>query len=360
VRLEDLQVGIVGPGTIGTRHIEALRRLGINVAGVAASSLESARRHAHALGIERAYVSADELIHSNELDVVHICTPNGSHRTLCLTAIAAKKPFVCEKPLATSLRDAREIEAAASRSGVFGAVCYNHRYWPMIHFLRRSRADGELGQVHLVHGGFLLEEVLRISDEDHWMFDLERMGPSLTLADVGVHWWDLVEFTTGHKVSEAFCSKLSVRKPLVVESEDTAAILLRLDDGALASGVVCQAAAGYANLLWIELVGDAASARWTIERADELEIRRLATFKMVVERGSTPTAAILPPGSLPHVQPQGLNDAFCDLIRDIYSGILDHSLAGTFPTLHEGVHGLAVLQALLNSAREGCWMPVED
>ncbi len=355
-----LRAGIVGPGDIGSRHIDALRRLGIAVAGVADYSSESALLAAKDLDIERAFASPEELIQSDDVDVIHICTPNSFHRVFCLAAIDAGKAFICEKPLATTLHDAREIEVAAARARVSGAVCFNYRYYPMVRHLRQVRANGRIGTVHLVHGGYLLEEALQLSDEGNWRLDPKLMGPSFTLADVGVHWWDLVEFTSGQTVREVVCLRRSVRKPAVPESEDTAVILMRLDNGGLASGVICQAAPGYGNTIWIELTGDAASARWSIQHANELVLGDLGGDTTVVQRGAgSAQSAVVTPGSLPYGQPEGHDEAFRDMMRDIYSGFRASARNPTYPTLREAVHGLAVLEALVRSAEERRWVPVE-
>lgn len=344
---------------MGSRHVDALRRLGVVVAGVADWSSEIARQSADRLGIDRVFDSPEELIRSDDVDVVHICTPNSSHKMFCLAAIDAQKAFVCEKPLATTLHEAREIETAAARSRVFGAVCFNYRYYPMVRFLRQSRVTGDLGDVHLVHGEFLLEEVLMLADDGHWILDPGVMGPSLTLADVGVHWWDLVEFTTGQAVREVMCLKRSVRRPAVPESEDAAAILLRLENGAFASGVMCQAAPGYGNSISIELIGTAASARWSIDNANELSVRRLGGDKTVVRRGTGSAHLSTLPGSLPPGQPEGHDEAVRDLMRDIYSGIEGDTRGSSYPTLSDAVRGLAVLEALLCSAEGRRWVSVE-
>src|ERR671910_439607 len=95
-----LRVGIAGTGFIGGVHARSARLAGAQIAGVSASSPQSAQRAAERLGAERAYATSEELVQSDAVDVVHICTPNHLHAPLAELALAAGKHVVCEKPLA--------------------------------------------------------------------------------------------------------------------------------------------------------------------------------------------------------------------------------------------------------------------
>src|ERR1044072_9392619 len=110
----ELRVGIAGAGFIGAVHARSARQAGAHLAGVAASSLQSAQRAAQALGAERAFATAEELVESPEIDVVHICTPNHLHLPLAQAALSAGKHVVCEKPLALDAAGAQRLVDAAA------------------------------------------------------------------------------------------------------------------------------------------------------------------------------------------------------------------------------------------------------
>src|ERR671913_547957 len=95
-----LRIAVAGTGFIGRVHARSARLAGAELAGVAASSPESAERAAAELGAARAFASADELVTADGIDVVHLCTPNHLHEPLALAALAAGKHVVCEKPVA--------------------------------------------------------------------------------------------------------------------------------------------------------------------------------------------------------------------------------------------------------------------
>src|SRR6478735_8750396 len=124
----ELRVGIVGTGFIGRVHARAARVAGAQLAGVASSSPERAAVARREFGAESGYDSAEALIASEAIDVVHVCTPNHLHVPLARAAIAAGKHVVCEKPVALDSGAAAELAAAAAAAGVVVTVPFVYRY----------------------------------------------------------------------------------------------------------------------------------------------------------------------------------------------------------------------------------------
>src|SRR5215207_3947399 len=104
-----LRAGIIGTGFMGSVHAHAVRAAGSEVTAVAGSSQASGEAAAAGLGARTAAASPEALIGRDDVDVVHICTPNATHADLARKAIAAGKAVVCEKPLATSVEDAHDL-----------------------------------------------------------------------------------------------------------------------------------------------------------------------------------------------------------------------------------------------------------
>ncbi|MGH8080656.1 MAG: Gfo/Idh/MocA family protein, partial [Lysobacter sp.] len=178
--MKRLRAGLVGAGFIGPWHIDAIRRLGhVEVAAIAGSSLASAQARADELGIAQAYGDWRELIEDPLIDVVHIATPNHLHHPIALAAIANGKHVVCDKPLADTVEQARELLAAARAAGVFHAVTFNYRGNPLVQQARIAIAEGQIGRPHLVHGQYLQDWLLRDSD---WSWRLEPDQPGASLA----------------------------------------------------------------------------------------------------------------------------------------------------------------------------------
>ena len=128
---------------MGSVHAHAVRAAGGEVIAVAGSSQASAEAAASVLGARTAAESPEALITRADVDVIHICTPNATHADLARKAIAAGKPVVCEKPLATSVEDARELTDLAHRAGVVTGVPFVYRFYPAVREARDRILRGE-------------------------------------------------------------------------------------------------------------------------------------------------------------------------------------------------------------------------
>src|SRR4051812_4985167 len=195
-----MRSGIIGGGFIGGVHAYAVRAAGGVLAHIAGASLEHATEAARRLGAEHASASAEELIDADDVDVVHICTPNALHVPQAEAAIAAGKHVICEKPLATDPGDARRLVEAATAAGVVAAVPFVYRFYPSVREARERIDAGEAGPLWLLHGSYL-QDWLAGSDATNWRVDPKQGGASRAFGDIGVHWGDLIGFTTGHPVT---------------------------------------------------------------------------------------------------------------------------------------------------------------
>ncbi len=195
-----IRAGIVGVGFMGTVHARAVRRAGGVVSRIVGSSPESSRAGAERIGAEFAAESVEELLAADDVDVVHVCTPNATHAPLVRAAIAAGKHVICEKPLAVDAAEAAELVALAAEAGVTATVPFVYRFYPTVREARSRVADGTAGPVRLLHGSYLQDWLVEDTD-DNWRVDAAAGGASRAFADIGVHWCDLVEFVSGHRIT---------------------------------------------------------------------------------------------------------------------------------------------------------------
>src|SRR3954469_9842363 len=163
----EVRVAIAGTGFIGAVHARSARLAGARLVGVSASSPERGILAAAALGAERSFTSAEELVEAPDVDVVHICTPNHLHLPLAEAALAAGKHVICEKPLATDLAGARRLVDAAASAGTAAAVPFVYRYYPTVREARDRVRSGATGPVRLVHGTYL-QDWLTDPEDDNW------------------------------------------------------------------------------------------------------------------------------------------------------------------------------------------------
>jgi predicted dehydrogenase len=380
-------MGLVGPGFVGAHHLDAVRRLGfVDVIGVAASNVESARRKADALGISKAYGSYQELIADPAVHVVHNTTPNYLHGPVITAAAAAGKHIISDKPLATSADEARSLWHAARDAGVIHAVTFNYRGNPMVQQAREMIASGEIGPVHFVQGSYLQDWLLESTDFS-WRLEPDKGGPSSAIGDIGSHWCDLATHITGRRIDAVLADLTTVvptrRRPAAsreafagkgadastefsVQSEDLATVLLRFEGGMKGTFTVGQVCAGHKNDLVLEVSGGSGSLRWRQEQQNELWIGRRPTASEVLPKDPQllgPVARRY--AHLPGGHQEGWSDAFCNVLRDVYETIgAGGGAAGmgrppAFATFEDGYRSACVVDAILKSHRAGAaWTPV--
>lgn len=377
-------MGLVGPGFVGTHHIDAVRRLGFaDVVAVAASSDASAAEKARALGVPRAYGSFEALAADPDVHVVHVTTPNALHGAVIDAALSHSKHVVCDKPLATTPGEARRLRDAAAAAGVIHAVTFNYRGNPMVQQARAIVAAGGVGPVHLIHGAYLQDWLLEDTDYS-WRLDPEQ-GESSAIADIGSHWCDLAQHVSGQRIEAVLASLRTVVTTRIrpgqatqafataggggtrvrIASEDLGTVLLRFSGGATGVVTVGQVCAGHKNDCWLEVCGSTGSLRWAQEQQNQLWIgaRHVANSVMAKDPSLASEDArryIRLPGG----HQEGWADAFANVVRDIYTAITDPGTAGgprpALATFDDGYASACLVDAVLRSHRGGgVWTEVE-
>ena len=372
-----LQAAIAGTGFIGRVHARSLRLAGAELAGVAASSPESAAAAAAELGAGRAFDSADELVRDPGIDVVHICTPNHLHLPLTEAALAAGKHVICEKPLAVDASGAQRLAEAASESGLQAAVPFVYRYYPTVREARERVRTGRLGALHLLHGTYLQDWLLR-PDDTNWRVDGELGGASRAFADIGSHWCDLTEFVSGHRITRLSARLLTTVPERVgdpsrrafgsgdksgdarpVTTEDAALVQFETDSGALGSVVISQVSAGRKNRLWLELDGSNGAVAFDQEHPEELWHGTREALELLRRDPTELSAPAARYATLPAGHPQGYADCFDAFVADVYEAIRGGGLPEGTPTFADGLRAALITDAVLASARDGQWVDVQ-
>jgi predicted dehydrogenase len=336
-----MRAAIVGTGFIARVHAIALRAIGVEVAAVAGSS----REKAEAFGEGAAYGDLSELLEHERVDALHVCTPNDVHAEQALAALGKGIPVVCEKPLAVSTEQARQLIAAAE--GIVNATCYHVRGYPLVEEMRARVATGTLGELSFVHGRYLCDDIL--FPASGWRVDPARSGPSYVVGDLGTHWLDLAEHVTGRTLVALLADFRSFSGgPL----EDYASLLLRYSGGAVGSLVLSAGAAGRKNQLLFECEGTAGGFSWDQERPTEL-LHRIsdAPAQLVVKDPLTNVDGSL--SRYPAGHGEGYGGAFRNLFENVYAAIAGRDHA-PFPTFRDGARGVAAVEAAV--ASRGSWV----
>jgi len=349
------RAAIVGAGFIGAVHAHAVRAAGGVVAATVGRTPETTARAVAALGAERGVGSMDELAAAADVDVVHICTPNSTHAEMAEAVIAAGKPVICEKPLATSVEDAQWLTDHAAGADVIACVPFVYRFYPAVREARARIAAGESGPLWLLHGSYL-QDWLATADATNWRVDPALGGASRAFGDIGVHWCDLMEFTTGHRIVR-LAARMSSAFPGRGGTEDGAVVVFETDRGASGSVVVSQVSPGRKNRLWFSFDGQEASYSFDQEQPDSLWVGGTAVNRVVMRGPDTFSDAAAAYARLPAGHPQGYQDAFTAFVADVYATVAGRKPDG-LPTFADGLRAAVLTQAVMTAAAEQNWVEV--
>jgi len=179
-----LKAAVFGTGFVGRVHLEGIRRLGfVQVYAIGESQKEKARRLGEEFHVEKTASDYHQILDDPEVDVVHVCTPNGLHFQMVTDALKAGKHVICEKPLSTSVENAEKLAALAKEKNLRNCTFHNLRFYPIVQQMRRMREAGELGEILVVQGTYSQDWLLYDTDWN-WRIDSKANGPSRCMADI--------------------------------------------------------------------------------------------------------------------------------------------------------------------------------
>jgi len=381
-----IRLGMVGGGEgafIGAIHRIAARlddRYEL-VAGALSASSDKAIRSAAAIGLasDRSYpdfrtMAQAEAARSDGIEAVAIVTPNHMHAPVADAFLDAGVHVVCDKPLTTTLEEARRLRDKARTSGLIFAVTYNYSGYPLVRHARAMVQGGELGAIRIVQVEYPQEwlayplEATGQKQAD-WRTDPARAGAGGCVGDIGTHAYQLAHFVIG-MMPEQILAETTIFVP-GRRVDDNVQILLRYGNGARGALWASQVAPGNDNGLRLRIFGEKGGLDWRQEEPNHLVWSPLGEAPRLIRRGATSVNAAgqrvsrTPPG-----HPEGYLEAFATIYTEVATAIvagrstsLVASLADpalTFPTIEDGFAGVAMVDAVLrSSAAGGVWVPIE-
>jgi predicted dehydrogenase len=382
VNRASIGAAVIGTGFIGTVHVEALRRIGVNVLGVLGSTPERGAARADALGVPTAYPSLEALLADDRVRVVHVTSPNDLHVSQTEAVLRAGKHVVCEKPLAMTAEASAGLVALAAETGLVNVTNFNIRYYPLNQHARALVADGGLGEVRLVTGRYFQDWLLLDSDWN-WRLQPDRGGALRAVGDIGSHWLDLMTYVTGQHVAsvmadlttfigtrreptgpvETFSTDRSAETVVRdISTEDTATILLRFEGGARGAVSISQISPGRKNSLVYEVDGSDGAWAWDSEQPDQAWIgHRERPNEILIRNPALMNASGQAAAALPGGHVEGFFDTFCAHFRAVYDDVVAGrpSSSPGYPTFADGHDEMLVGEAIARSAREGRWVDVD-
>jgi predicted dehydrogenase len=384
---ETINVGLVGYKFMGKAHSNAYRQVAHFFPDVALRpqltalcGRDEAGVRAAAAQFGWAEVESDwrALVARPDIGLIDISTPGDSHAPIAIAAAESGKHLFCEKPLANTLAEARQMRDAVERAGVVGMVNFNYRRVPAVQLAKRLIDDGRLGTIYHWRAVYLQDWIMDPNFPLVWRLQKDKAG-SGTLGDLGAHSVDLARMLVGEisavtGITETFIKQ----RPLEGSSDaalgakagegmgevtvdDAALFLARFQNGAVGSFEVTRFAKGRANYNSFEINGSKGSLRFNLERMNELELlleddqADVAGFRTVlVSNGAVHPYwnAWWPAGHI-----IGWEHTFTHGVYDLLNGIAARQSPA--PTFDDGLRCQAVLEAVERSAGSKQWVEPE-
>ena len=373
-----VRLGMVGGGEgafIGAVHRIAARLDDhyALVAGALSSTADKSLRSGAAIGLERSYpdyetMAREEAARPDGIEAVAIVTPNDQHAPAAEAFLKAGIHVICDKPVTTTLKDAKRLKALAQKHGRIFAVTHNYTGYPMVRHARRLVADGALGTLRVVQVEYAQEwltERLESTGQKQagWRSDPKRSGAGGCIGDIGTHAYNLADFITGLAVESLSAEVSSFVKGRVLD--DNVQVQLRYAGGARGSLWASQVAPGNENGLRIRVYGSKGGLEWLQEHPNQLRFSPFGQPTQIISRGTpaaSPDAARV--SRVPSGHPEGYLEGFANLYAEIAAAIraarpgkkqrLDKAV--TFPTIDDGIKGMVFIEtALKSSAKDGRW-----
>jgi predicted dehydrogenase len=343
------------------------------VGGVFSARHEVGRQFAVALALdpERAYSDVDTLIEAEtrrpadeRMSLVTVATPNYLHSAMALKLVQAGFHVICEKPVTTTVAEALQLASAVEQSNRVFAVAHTYTGYPMVRQLRSMIAQGAIGAVQKVHAQYYQGWINPVIHDPSrwstvWRLDPALGGRSCCIGDIGIHAFNLIEYTTGLTVERVLADTDTLNPANRLDVDGSA--LLRFSNGVKGVVLASQIATGEDNNLQIAVYGRSGALKWAQEQPGRLEYLREGEPAATLTPGhayNSPearAASKLPPG-----HPEGLIDAMGNIYRGVVRRLryLD-SPPGEFPDIDAGVRGMRFVEGVLRSASaDGRWVEI--
>ena len=384
---KDLNVGLIGYKFMGKAHSNAYSRIGMffepsrNIVKKAICGRDESwvRESAEKFGWQSYETAWEKLTARGDIDIIDITAPSNFHKEAAIAAAENKKHVFCEKPLALTAGDAREILAAVEKNGVKHQIGFNYRFAPAIVLAKKLIDDGKLGQIYHFRGVYLQDFIIDPSFPLVWRLDKSVAG-SGSHGDLGAHVIDMARFLVGDFKRVSGLQKTFIKKRPIVEKmtglsgkasenarygdvtvDDATLFITEFENGALGTFEATRFAAGHKNDLAFEINGSKGSVKFDLLRINELtyfsadDEPGLQGFRNIqVTEDIHPYAGNWWPAG--HVL--GYEHTFVHELYEFCESVATGKK--TSPDFYDGMKCCQVLDAVEKSASEGCWVNVSE
>ena len=378
--MSKIRLGVLGGGgdsLIGVLHRVAsfmYDRYEI-VGGVFNPDYEENLKFAEQIGIntERVYRDFDEFIElesakplSERMEAVSVLTPNFLHYPMAKKLLENGFNVICEKPLTTSLAEAKELEALQKKNNAIFAVTYTYTGYPMVREMKNMIANGVIGEIHKVDLQYYqgwINPVIHDKEKRSqvWRLDPKKAGISSCIGDIGTHIFNMVEYVTGMEVKELLSdlNTLYDDNPLDIDGS----ILIRMSDKVKGLLRASQIATGDENNITVAIYGRNGALKWEQENPNYLYFLKDEEPRRLIKPGNVYNTDVSLDGTkLPAGHPEGIFDAMGNIYKGVAKALRsEKSFDGEFPTIYEGVRGMMFIEKVVESNKKGnVWISMEN
>ncbi|WP_377189145.1 Gfo/Idh/MocA family protein [Ruegeria meonggei] len=372
-----IRLGMVGGGNdafIGGVHRIAARlddKFEL-VAGALSSTPEKSRESGEALALARVYddfkqMAIREARLNSGIEAVSIVTPNHMHYAAAREFLKRGIHVICDKPLTSTLRDAKKLVKAAESADALFILTHNYTGYPMVRQAREMIANGKIGKIRVVQVEYPQDWLTEQQDfkQAEWRTDPERSGAGGSTGDIGTHAYNLACFVTGLQ-AESLAADLQAFVP-GRQVDDNAHVLLRFDGGARGMLWSSQVAPGNENALRLRVYGEKGGLEWAQEDPNYLWFTPYGEPKRLITRnGSGAGEAANRLSRVPPGHPEGYLEGFANIYSEAAEAIrafrtsASPETAVMYPTIQDGLNGVKFVAACVqSSARNAAWVTLD-
>ncbi len=300
------------------------------------------------------------------IQVCSVLTPNFLHFPMAKKLLDNGFHVICEKPMTTTLKEAKILQEAHEKAGTVFALTHTYTGYPMVRQMREMIKAGALGKIHKVDARYYqgwINTIIHDKDKRNsvWRLDPKKAGISSCMGDIGVHAFNMVEYTTGLQVKSLLCDFNYLYEDNQMDVDGT--VLIRM--GAHVKGVIrgSQVATGEENGLAIAIYGEKGAFRWEQEKPNFLYKMSDTEPTQVYKPGHAYNSKLSLDGTkLPAGHPEGIFDSMANIYLGVAKAIRGEKYNdGEFPTMTDGVRGMDFIEATVKSHKDGnTWVALED
>ena len=364
-----IRLGMVGGGNdafIGGVHRIASRiddRYEL-LAGALSSTPEKSQASGKAIGLPRVYddfkaMAEAEAKLKDGIEAVSIVTPNNVHFAAAGEFLKRGIHVICDKPLTSTLEDAKELTKIAEQSDALFILTHNYTGYPMVRQAREMVANNAIGKIRVVQVEYPQDWLTIQQDfkQAEWRTDPKRSGAGGSTGDIGTHAYNLACFVSGLEV-ESLAADLQSFVP-GRQVDDNAHVMLRFAGGARGMLWSSQVAPGNENALRLRVYGEKGGLEWAQEDPNYLWYTPFGEPKQLISRngaGAGDAAARMsrvPPG-----HPEGYLEGFANIYTEAADAIHAARTGGKaasevlYPTVQDGLKGVQFVSACVKSSAD--------